>query len=389
MPAPTITSTDPTFSPPTGGKTILINGADFVSGATVTFDGIPATGVTWISAAQLSVVTPAHAIGGADIVVTNPDLQTGLWANSFDYTSLQLTFGNNDILRWDGATNWLYEGIEISAGYVWASAENDAWAVRNSTVWRHNGISWSSSVVGTVIWQGLHGTATNDVWMIGWQDDIFDVRHFYVNHWDGATWTVTEPGATEIQHSIWASAANDVWMSGAAGTRLHYDGATWTDFTDAAVTNFACMWGSAPNNVWFGGKGLTFNGWVTHWNGASFDNSQSLGDGEVVAIWGSAANDVWFLLNLDGATDIIHWNGSTFVTATGLGPAFDGISVGGTSSSNVWVSSSQGMKHWDGVSWSVQAMPFVGAVGHIWCLLDPVIPPTPIISDPHFNPGWN
>jgi hypothetical protein len=77
VPAPTVTSVAPTSGPDMGGTAITITGTDFVSGATVTFGGIAATGVTFVSSTQIDVTTPAHAVGAVDVVVTNPDSQSG------------------------------------------------------------------------------------------------------------------------------------------------------------------------------------------------------------------------------------------------------------------------------------------------------------------------
>ncbi len=56
-----------------GGTSVTIGGSLFQPGCTVTFGGVAATGVVWISSAEIRCVTPAHAAGAATIVVTNPD----------------------------------------------------------------------------------------------------------------------------------------------------------------------------------------------------------------------------------------------------------------------------------------------------------------------------
>lgn len=56
-----------------GGTLVTIGGSLFQPGCTVTFGGVAATAVVWISSAEIRCVTPAHAAGAATIVVTNPD----------------------------------------------------------------------------------------------------------------------------------------------------------------------------------------------------------------------------------------------------------------------------------------------------------------------------
>ena len=78
-PSLTITSVSPA-SIPAGSPafTMTVNGANFVSGAAVDFNGVPAT-TTFVSATQLTATIPANDVltaGTALITVTNPDEQT-------------------------------------------------------------------------------------------------------------------------------------------------------------------------------------------------------------------------------------------------------------------------------------------------------------------------
>jgi hypothetical protein len=56
--------------PAAGGQTVLITGAGFVSGVSVTFGGIPGTSVVVIDATHLQVVAPASAAPGTAVAVT-------------------------------------------------------------------------------------------------------------------------------------------------------------------------------------------------------------------------------------------------------------------------------------------------------------------------------
>ena len=80
-------SVTPASGPTTGGTSITIRGASFQQGAAVSIGGNAATGVTFINATTLSAVTPAHAAGAADVVVRNPDGQSGSLANGFTYSA--------------------------------------------------------------------------------------------------------------------------------------------------------------------------------------------------------------------------------------------------------------------------------------------------------------
>ena len=84
-PAPTISSLSPTTGPSTGGTTVSISGSGFVSGATVSIGGTPATGVSVVSATQITAVTPAGTPGAVSVTVQNADGQAVNLGGGFTY----------------------------------------------------------------------------------------------------------------------------------------------------------------------------------------------------------------------------------------------------------------------------------------------------------------
>jgi hypothetical protein len=62
---PTLTSISPTSGPSAGGTVITLTGSNFASGATVLVNGVPATGVTFVSSTQVRATTPAGSAGAA------------------------------------------------------------------------------------------------------------------------------------------------------------------------------------------------------------------------------------------------------------------------------------------------------------------------------------
>ena len=83
-PAPTLGGVLPANGPIAGAAPVTISGTGFLAGASVTFNGAPATQVVVVSATSITCRTPALALGIANIVVTNPDTQVAVLANSFD-----------------------------------------------------------------------------------------------------------------------------------------------------------------------------------------------------------------------------------------------------------------------------------------------------------------
>jgi hypothetical protein len=71
--APRPLTLTPSSGPASGGARITVAGGVFSSTATVTFDGVPATGVTATGAAELAVIVPPHALGAVDVIITSGD----------------------------------------------------------------------------------------------------------------------------------------------------------------------------------------------------------------------------------------------------------------------------------------------------------------------------
>jgi sugar lactone lactonase YvrE/PKD repeat protein len=86
LPAPAITSLSPTTGSTLGGTSVAVNGSNFVSGATVTFDTTAVT-ASFVSSTQLTCTTPSHAAGAVNVTVTNPDTQTSTLSGGFTYIS--------------------------------------------------------------------------------------------------------------------------------------------------------------------------------------------------------------------------------------------------------------------------------------------------------------
>jgi glucose/arabinose dehydrogenase len=74
-PPPSVSSVEPASGATRGGDVVVVTGSGFASGATVTFGGAAAPVVEILDSigTRLRVVTPPHAAGTVDVVVTNPD----------------------------------------------------------------------------------------------------------------------------------------------------------------------------------------------------------------------------------------------------------------------------------------------------------------------------
>jgi len=94
-----VSSISPAFGTLAGGYEVTIFGFNFVTGSTITFGGIPATGVTFVDSQHYLAIVPAHAVGYVDIVITEPSTTTYELSNGFQYT---LLIRGEDIRRMPG-----------------------------------------------------------------------------------------------------------------------------------------------------------------------------------------------------------------------------------------------------------------------------------------------
>src|ERR1051325_133171 len=69
------------------GTSVTISGANFHSGAAVTFGGVAATGVTVVDPNTIVCTTPAHTPRAVDVVVPHPDSAAATLTSGFTYTA--------------------------------------------------------------------------------------------------------------------------------------------------------------------------------------------------------------------------------------------------------------------------------------------------------------
>ena len=89
--APSLSSISPSVGPVAGGTTVALSGTNFAPGATVTFGGVAASSVNYISPTTIDAITPAGVQGPVTVVVTNPDTQTTNLPNGFIYQGVPPT----------------------------------------------------------------------------------------------------------------------------------------------------------------------------------------------------------------------------------------------------------------------------------------------------------
>lgn len=86
-PSFTVSGISPSSGTTSGGTSVKITGTGFLSGATVTFDGIAGTNVTVPNSSTIDATTPSHTAGTVNVVVTNGIGQSGTLTNAYTYTA--------------------------------------------------------------------------------------------------------------------------------------------------------------------------------------------------------------------------------------------------------------------------------------------------------------
>jgi len=116
--APTVTGVSPAAGPTTGSITVTIIGTNLVGASGATFGGTPATSVSVINATAVSAITPAHAAGSVNVLVTTPN-GTATGTNVYKYVSPPTITGISPTLGpLDGGTAVTITGTNLADATV-------------------------------------------------------------------------------------------------------------------------------------------------------------------------------------------------------------------------------------------------------------------------------
>ena len=141
----------PTVGSTAGGTLVTITGAGFVSGATVAFGGVAATGVTLATPNLITAIAPAHAAATVDVTVTDPSAAPATLRSGFSYVSPLIaaptgvtalaTSTTSVHLSWNGvAAADNYDLYRSSAGGAYTLVQSLAPAIGNTGI-----IAWDDT----------------------------------------------------------------------------------------------------------------------------------------------------------------------------------------------------------------------------------------------------
>jgi hypothetical protein len=217
--------------------------------------------------------------------------------------------------------------------------------------------------MATAILGSIWASARNDIWVSGRDPncarDFDGVCHeWYVWHWDGMSWS---PSTTIMGNiaALGGSEPTDVWAVGDVTT--HWDGHTWSQPEPTAVT-YAAVWAASSKDAYEVGAA----GSIRHWDGKAWTEMTSGTTADLYDVWGSGPDDVYAVgggatLHLDEGR---QW--SPLSAPTNL------VHVRGSSSGNVFATDGSQLYHLRAGAWEPISTPVHKAAGSLWVTLSSV-----------------
>lgn len=132
--ASTISTISPSSGPAAGGVGVTLTGSGFTGATGITFGGIAATSVYVVDSTTLTAVTPAHATGAVDVVVTTPN-GTGTKTNGYTYLTTavgQSAYGGTIACLNGGLNNLIAATTDNNTAIQWGGNGVETFAISNT-----------------------------------------------------------------------------------------------------------------------------------------------------------------------------------------------------------------------------------------------------------------
>jgi photosystem II stability/assembly factor-like uncharacterized protein len=228
----------------------------------------------------------AHLLAwGPETSGTTVTLQ-GVWGRSAD--NLFIVGDSGTILHSiDDGKTWSPQASGTAAGLKGVHgtpATSDVFAVGAAGTLLHSadGMTWSAQASGT-------GKNLNAVCAGGGEQWVFGDGGLALHSLNlGATWTPVGTGVGASLLGCRIVQPNDVFAVGTNGHLLHWDGAMWTTLTSGTSANLHRVWASSANNVF-----VTSDAGILHStnDGVTWSAPLAIG-GMVVGLDGATPNDL-------------------------------------------------------------------------------------------------
>ena len=240
---PVVTGVSPITGLTNGGTVVAITGSNFLAGATVKFGANSGTGVSLISATNLTVTTPAGVSGAVNVVVQNTNTVSGTNLNGFTYVlpppppPVRPSIVPGSVVR---------SGANLN--FVWLGGMNTSSVLLTSTNLAPGSI-WTPLATNLF---GGDGRSTNSLPI-----NVGEAKRFYGLSLPAAIVVVLPPsglstipsGSTNAIGLAWTASAT----SGVTGYRILYglDSGALTNSMDVGNVTSAIISGLMPGQTYY------------------------------------------------------------------------------------------------------------------------------------------
>ncbi|MDF1684407.1 MAG: IPT/TIG domain-containing protein [Legionellaceae bacterium] len=129
------TSVIPESGAASGGTGVTLTGVDFTGATDVTFGGVAATSVHVVNSTTITAVTPAHAVGPVDVVITTPSGPV-TYINGYTYETTavgQSAFGGTIACLNGGDNDLIAATVDNSSSIEWGDFHSTETFARSNT----------------------------------------------------------------------------------------------------------------------------------------------------------------------------------------------------------------------------------------------------------------
>lgn len=253
-----------------------------------------------------------------------------VWLSGSGMTKKGVARYNGTTWEVDTIGGWMFAPDDLfrtSATEGWAAGGRPGEIWRRAPTWSKS-TAFTSNAIDCVIGIG------SEVYACGGSSGIGSDAP--IHRFDGSTWSPFPTGSDDRVYSMYGASKDDLW-AGTHNGLLHYVGGSWTKVRTTGY--FPKMIGFAANDVWILQADVTR---VLHWNGTTLDETTVRDDYLVSQIWGSSSKDMWAV----GPAVFSHYDGTSWKDAsTEPGAPKDGVAIGGSGPTDVWVASYQRLDH--------------------------------------------
>ncbi len=277
----------------------------------------------------VSAVAPdvAWAVGGAGDPLQPPSTLTIRWNGSEWDVVPSPNVG--------AVANRLDAVDALSGDAAWAVGRASNGVGETPIAARWDGASWTLMPIppafATGALDGVAAFSTEDVWAVGYTGDPeTGLERALALHWDGSAWKRAPVvpaigGGRSGLLAVAGTASDDVWAVGYQHRRpaiLHFDGRAWSRTQADVAGTLVGVVAITPEDAWAVGST------TQHWNGTEWSPVGTVRlDGALSAVSAVGGGDVWAVgsrpVGGEGTTKALvqRWNGARWTIARGSGGA--------------------------------------------------------------------